>query len=68
MAGGLLAALVPREVVVAVREVDVGFLEDGCPLEGGACGCLLAWTERNAGKVVLGQVSGRRGMEEYLIP
>lgn len=36
MAGGAFGGVVPREVVVAVGEVDVGFVEDGGPLEGGA--------------------------------
>ena len=34
---GFLAGLVPAEFVVAVREVDVFLVEDGGPLEGGAC-------------------------------
>ena len=32
--GGFLGAFVPAEVVVAVGEVDVFLVEDGCPLEG----------------------------------
>ena len=31
---GFLAGFVPAEVVMAVREVDVFFVEDGGPLEG----------------------------------
>ena len=31
---GLLAGFVPAEIVVAVSEVDVVFVEDGAPLEG----------------------------------
>jgi len=34
----LLSAVVPSQVVVAVREVDVLLVEDGCPLEGSSCG------------------------------
>lgn len=34
---GLLGGLVPAQVVVAVGEVDVVFVEDGAPLEGGGC-------------------------------
>jgi len=34
--GGFRARVVPFEVVVAVGEVDVFFVEDGCPLEGGS--------------------------------
>lgn len=33
---GFIGGVVPFEVVVAVGEVDVGFVEDGGPLEG--CG------------------------------
>lgn len=32
--GRLGCGIVPLEVVVAVREVDVGLVEDGGPLEG----------------------------------
>ena len=32
-----LGRLVPAEVVVAVGKVDVVFVEDGGPLEGGSC-------------------------------
>lgn len=32
---GFIGGIVPFEVVVAVGEVDVGFVEDGGPLEGG---------------------------------
>ena len=35
---GFLRRVVPLEVVVAVCEVDVGFVEDGGPSEG--CGCV----------------------------
>lgn len=46
MPGGALARVVPAEVVVAVREVDVGLVEDGRPLEGRAvqplAGCAVA--------------------------
>lgn len=34
---GLATGVVPLEVVVAVDEVDVGFVEDCCPLEGSGC-------------------------------
>ena len=34
---GLFSGLVPAEVVVAVSEVDVVFVEDGGPLERGGC-------------------------------
>jgi hypothetical protein len=37
MRDGFCAGVVPFEGVVAVREVDVGFVKDGGPLEG--CGC-----------------------------
>lgn len=37
MARGLLGAFVPSEIVVAMREVDVFFMEDSCPLERRAC-------------------------------
>lgn len=40
---GFLAGLVPSQVVVAVREVDIFFVEDGGPLEGGAC-CVRQYT------------------------
>lgn len=33
--GGFRAGVVPFEVVVAIGEVDVFFVEDGGPLEGG---------------------------------
>ena len=36
MSGCALGGVVPGEIVVAVREVDVGLVEDGGPLEGGA--------------------------------
>ena len=36
MTRALVGAVVPDEVVVAVREVDVFFVEDGGPLERGA--------------------------------
>ena len=36
--GGLGGWVVPLEVVVAVLEVDVFFVEDGGPLEGSGCG------------------------------
>jgi hypothetical protein len=41
----LAGGVVPFEVVVAVGEVDVFFVEDGCPLEG--CGCIGSATARN---------------------
>ena len=31
--GGLLGAVIPDEVVVSIGEVDVVFVENGCPLE-----------------------------------
>jgi hypothetical protein len=34
---GLLGRIVPFEIVVAVGEVDVVFVEDGSPLEGSSC-------------------------------
>ena len=37
MYAGLLTAFVPAKVMVAVGEVDVFFMEDGGPLEGGPC-------------------------------
>lgn len=37
MDAGFFRAFVPAEVVVAVGEVYVFFVEDGGPLEGGAC-------------------------------
>ena len=37
--GGLGGRVVPAEVVVAVCEVDVGFVEDGGPLEGCLSSC-----------------------------
>jgi len=37
MLGRLLGAVVPSEVVVAVGEIYVLLVEDGGPLEGGAC-------------------------------
>jgi hypothetical protein len=36
--GGFGGRVVPLEVVVAVFEVDVVFVEDGGPLERGGCG------------------------------
>lgn len=33
----LVRGVVPLEVVVAVVEVDVALVEDGCPLEGCSC-------------------------------
>lgn len=36
VAGGFLRWIVPGEVVVAVREIDVVLVENGGPLEGGA--------------------------------
>lgn len=33
----LLRTVVPPQVMVAVREVDVFLVEDGSPLEGGSC-------------------------------
>ena len=36
--GGFGGWVVPLEVVVAVLEVDVFFVEDGSPLEGSGCG------------------------------
>ena len=40
---GFFGGLVPAEVVVAVGEVNVFFVEDGGPLEGGACIGVNIW-------------------------
>ena len=42
MLDGFVGGIVPFERVVAVREVDVGFVEDGGPLKGGGCGVLIS--------------------------
>lgn len=34
MLASFLRGFVPAEVVVAVGEIDVFFVKDGCPLEG----------------------------------
>jgi hypothetical protein len=33
MLGGLVAAVIPAEIVMAVSEIDVFLVEDRCPLE-----------------------------------
>lgn len=47
MHGGFLRALVPAQVVDAVGEVDVFFVEDGCPLEG----CSYTTNDRTSAKL-----------------
>jgi hypothetical protein len=46
---GLLGWVVPLEVVVAVGEVDVFLVEDGCPLEGCGCSMLALGVKRFGG-------------------
>lgn len=46
---GFLGRVVPLEVVVTVCEVDVGFVEDGGPLEGGGCVVVNMYEWRRVG-------------------
>ena len=64
--GGLVRALVPAQVVMAVGEVDVVFVKDGCPLE--RCSCRTVRRSLSQETVVLAvYLLTRRAMTEFRV-